>query len=251
LTDEQKQLHDAAAAVVLATKDAAFGLAGDRLRAGDPITESELGAFVVRRLRDGGLVTDHDPIVAVDDHASGPHFETRAGADDRRIAEGSLLLLDLWGKVAAEPDAVYADVTWMAYCGGEPPEHVLRAWEAARDARDAAVAFAAEGMSGGRAVHGYEVDRAARTVLEERGLAEHSLTRIGHSLGVDVHGNGVNIDDIETRDERTLVPGLLFTVEPGLYFEGEFGVRTEVDVYVTANGVEVTTEVQREIVLLP
>jgi Xaa-Pro dipeptidase len=250
LTEAQKELHDAAAAVVLATKDAAFAHAGERLKAGEPITESELGAFVVRRLRDGGLVMDHDPIVAVDDHASGPHFETRAGPDDRRISEGSLLLLDLWGRVAAEPDAVYADVTWMAYCGGEPPERVVSAWEVVRDARDAAVAFAGEAMSAGQPVHGYEVDRAARSLIEQRGLAEHSLTRIGHSLGVEVHGNGVNIDDLETRDERTLVPGLLFTVEPGLYFEGEFGVRTEVDVYVAEDGVEVTTEAQRDIVRL-
>jgi Xaa-Pro dipeptidase len=250
LTSAQKALHDAAVNGVLATKDAAFALVRDRLAAGARITESELQAFVVRRLGESGLEADHPPIVAVDDHAARPHFETAAGPDDRPIAPRTTLLLDLWAKLTGERDAIYADVTWMGYCGGQPPDRLVQAWEAVRDARDAAIAFAADNASAGRRVHGYEVDRAARSVLERRGLAEHSLTRIGHSLGSEVHGNGVNIDDLETRDERVLVPGLLFTVEPGLYFAGELGVRTEVNVFVGDDGIEVTTDVQRELVLL-
>jgi Xaa-Pro dipeptidase len=250
LTPRQKEMHDSAVEAVLAAKDAAFELVRDRLVARSEITESELQAFVVRRLGEGGLEADHPPIVAVDDHAAGPHFETAADADDRAIAPGTTLLLDLWGKLAGEADAIYADVTWMGYCGRHPPDRLVQAWEAVRDARDAAIAFAADNASVGRRVHGYEVDRTARSVLERHGLAEHSLTRIGHSLGTEVHGNGVNIDDLETRDERLLVPGLLFTIEPGLYFPGEFGVRTEINAFVGDDGVEVTTDVQRELVLL-
>jgi Xaa-Pro dipeptidase len=250
LTPLQKDLHDAAVEVVVAAKDAAFGHVRELLASGESLTESELLAFVGRRLRDGGLEADHAPIVAVDEHGASPHFETSAGADDRVIAAGAILLLDLWGKVAGEPDAVYADVTWMGFCGDEPPKPLLRAWVAVRDARDAAIAFAGDEVSAGRAVHGYDIDRAARSVLAQHGLGGHSLTRIGHSLGTELHGNGVNIDDLETRDERVLVPGLLFTVEPGLYFAGEFGVRTEVDVFVGERGVEVTTVAQRDLVLL-
>jgi Xaa-Pro dipeptidase len=250
LTPAQKAKHDSAVEGVLAAKDAAFELVRERLATGIGITESELQAFVVLRLREGGLEADHPPIVAVDEHAASPHFETATGAGDRPIAPGTTLLLDLWGKLAGEADAVYADVTWMAHCGQNPPEPLLRAWEAVRDARDAAIAFAAARAPAGGRVHGYEVDRAARAVLEQRGFGGHSLTRIGHSLGTEVHGNGVNIDDLETRDERLLVPGLLFTVEPGLYFDGDFGVRTEVNVFVTDDGIEVTTDAQRELVLL-
>lgn len=250
LTRRQKELHDAAAALVLSAKDDAFTLVRQRLVARAALTESELLAFLSRRLRDAGLIADHPSIVAVNDHAARPHFETQAGADDRVVSAGDVLLLDVWGKIAGEPDSVYADVTWMAYCGSEPPERVRHAWEAVRDARDAAIAFVTDAVAQGRAAHGYEVDRAARGVLEQRGLAERTLTRIGHSLGTEVHGNGVNIDDLETRDERVLVPGLLFTVEPGVYFEGELGMRTEVDVYVGESDVEVTTEAQRDLVPL-
>jgi Xaa-Pro dipeptidase len=250
LTPAQKDLHDAAAKVVLDVKDAAFAIVRDRLASGVSLTESELLAFITRGLRDGGLEADHASIVAVDAHAAQPHFETSAGADDGVIAPGSVLLLDIWGKLAGDPDAVYADVTWMGFCGVDLPEPLQRGWAAVRDARDAAIAFVVDAVSAGRRPHGYEVDRAARSVLQGRGLADRTVTRIGHSLGTEVHGNGVNIDDLETRDERLLVPGLLFTVEPGLYFDGEFGVRTEVDVFVGEDSVEVTTDAQQDLVLL-
>ena len=250
LTPAQRELHDRAATVVLAVKDDAFALVRERLGSGEAIAESDLLAFVMRRLRDGGLAADHPAIVAVNEHSASPHFETSAGADDRVVAEGDVLLLDIWGKVVDEPDAVYADITWMGYCGSEPPARLVQTWEAVRDARDAAIAFAEDAVSAGRPVHGYEVDRAARSVLEARGLAEHTLTRIGHSLGTEVHANGVNIDDLETRDERLLIPRLLFTIEPGVYYAGEFGVRTEVDVFVGDGKIEVTTEAQTDLELL-
>lgn len=249
-TPRQRSLHDRAAAAVLAAKDDAFELVRGRLASGDTLTESALLAFIGERLAASGLDANHPSIVAVNDHAANPHFETTAGPDDRTIAPGDILLLDVWARVASEPDAIYGDITWMGYCGSEPPARLLEIWTAVCDARDTAIEFARSGVEAGRPVHGFEVDRAGRAVIEERGYGEQFVHRLGHSLGVTGHGNGVNMDDLETRDERLLVPGLLFTIEPGIYLPGELGVRSEVNVYVGEDGIEVTTDIQRELVLL-
>jgi Xaa-Pro aminopeptidase len=249
-TPRQRSLHDRAATAVLAAKDDAFTLVRERLASGQAITESALLAFIGERLASGGLAADHPSMVAVNDHAANPHFETAAGPDDRAIAAGDLVLLDVWAKVAGEPDAVYGDITWMGYCGSDPSRRVAEIWAAVRDARDAAIDFVRAGVEAGRPVHGFEVDRAGRGVIEQRGFGEQFVHRLGHSLGVDGHGNGVNMDDLETRDERLLVPGLLFTIEPGIYLPGELGVRSEVNVFVGEDGIEVTTDIQRELVLL-
>ncbi|HEY7730997.1 MAG TPA: M24 family metallopeptidase [Gaiellaceae bacterium] len=245
-TPAQAALHETAAAGVLAAKDELFDHVRARLGS---ITETQALAFLGERLAARGLVSEHPSVVAVNDHAASPHFDT-GPADDRTIGAGDVLLVDTWAKVGDEPDAVYADVTWMAYGGDEPPARLTQVWDAVRDARDAAVAFALEATAAGRPVHGYEVDRAGRAVIEERGFGDRFVHRLGHSLGREVHGNGVNMDDLETRDERLLVPGLGFTVEPGVYLPGELGVRSEVNVVVGEGGARVTTEPQRQLILL-
>lgn len=239
-TKEQKGLHDRAALGCLAAKDAAFTLIRERLAAGVRVTESEVQALIARRFAEEGLYTHHPCIVAVNDHASDPHFETAAGPSDRAIVKGDLVLIDFWAKVANDPRAVYYDATWMAYCGQDVPAKMREVWETVRGARDAAIEFVTREVAAGTTVRGADVDDVSRAFIEARGYGPYFLHRTGHSIGYEVHGNGVNIDNLETRDSRTLVPGVCFSIEPGVYLKGEFGVRSEVDVYLGENGPEVT-----------
>jgi Xaa-Pro aminopeptidase len=248
-TPEQKALHDRAARDTMLAKDEAFALIRERLAANAPVKESEVQAFITSRFEARGLVADHPCIVAVNDHASDPHFETAPGPQDRAIRRGDLVLIDLWSKVAGDPRAVYYDATWMAYGGPEVPPRVREVWEAVKGARDAAVAFVTESVAAGRVIHGYEVDDVSRAVIEERGFGPYFLHRTGHSIGYQVHGNGVNIDNLETRDQRRIIPGVCFSIEPGVYLP-EFGVRSEIDMYVGEGRAEVTGGIQRELLLL-
>jgi len=248
-TPDQKALHDRAARDTLTAKDEAFALIRERLAAGVPVKESEVQAFIGARFDARGLTADHPCIVAVNDHASDPHFETAAGEKDREIRRGDLVLIDLWAKVAGDPRAVYYDATWMAYCGPDVPARMREVWEAVKGARDAAVAFVTDSVAAGRTIHGYEVDDVSRGFIEKRGFGPYFLHRTGHSIGYQVHGNGVNIDNLETRDQRKIIPGVCFSIEPGVYLP-EFGVRSEIDMYVGEGRAEVTGDIQRELLLL-
>jgi Xaa-Pro aminopeptidase len=248
-TPEQKQLHDRAARGTLAAKDAAFALIRERLASGTPVTESEVQALIAARFAASGLFSHHPCIVAVNEHASDPHFETVAGPDDRPIRKGDLVLIDLWAKLAEDPRAVYYDTTWMGYCGPEVPAKMQEVWETVKGARDAAIAFVQAAVAAGRRVRGADVDDVSRGHIEQRGYGPYFLHRTGHSIGYEVHGNGVNIDNLETRDERTLIPGICFSIEPGIYLP-DFGVRSEIDMYVGERAAEVTGDIQRELLLL-
>jgi Xaa-Pro aminopeptidase len=248
-TPEQKELHDRAARDTMRAKDEAFALIRERLRTGAPVTEHEVQTFIQGRFDAYGLYTHHPCIVAVNDHASDPHFETGPGPLNRAIRKGDLVLIDLWSKVANDPRAVYYDATWMGFCGPDVPPKMREVWEAVRGARDAAVDFVKASVSGGRTIHGYEVDDVSRAYIEERGYGPYFLHRTGHSIGYEVHGNGVNIDNLETRDQRKIIPGVCFSIEPGIYLP-EFGVRSEIDMYVGYGIAEVTGGIQRELLLL-
>jgi Xaa-Pro dipeptidase len=248
-TPEQKALHDRAARDTMWAKEQAFALIRERLAAKAPLKESEVQSFIMARFQARGLVSDHPCIVAVNDHASDPHFETAPGPQDRLIKRGDLVLIDLWAKVADDPRAVYYDATWMGYAGSEVPARMQEVWEAVKGARDAAVAFVTESVAAGRTIHGYEVDDVSRAFIEERGFGPYFLHRTGHSIGYLVHGNGVNIDNLETRDQRRIIPGVCFSIEPGVYLP-EFGVRSEIDMYVGEGKAEVTGGIQRELLLL-
>jgi Xaa-Pro dipeptidase len=248
-TTEQKALHDRAARGCLAAKDAAFALIRERLAAGARVTESEVQALIGRRFNEEGLYSNHPCIVAVNDHASDPHFETASGPNDRAIVKGDLVLIDFWAKVANDPRAVYYDATWMAYCGQDVPPKMREVWETVRGARDAAVEFVTRSIGAGKTIRGAEVDDVSRAFIDARGYGQYFLHRTGHSIGYEVHGNGVNIDNLETQDRRTLVPGVCFSIEPGVYLP-EFGVRSEIDMYVSQGHAEVTGDIQRELLLL-
>jgi Xaa-Pro dipeptidase len=248
-TAEQKTLHDQAARDTLLAKDEAFALVRERLAANLPVTESEVQAFIQSRFDARGLVTDHPCIVAVNEHASDPHFETSAGPKDHAIGRGDLLLIDLWAKVARDERAVYYDATWMAYCGEKVPPRIQEVWEAVRGARDAAIDFVQSAVAERRPLRGADVDDVSRRYIEARGFGPYFLHRTGHSIGAEVHGNGANIDNLETRDERTLIPGSCFSIEPGIYLP-EFGVRSEIDMYIDSDEAVVTGDIQRDLVRL-
>ncbi|MDX1385897.1 MAG: M24 family metallopeptidase, partial [Thermoanaerobaculia bacterium] len=193
-------------------------------------------------LRQRGLLLDGDPIVAVGPHSANPHYAP-APTGSALLEPGQVLLVDLWGRLEGA-DTISADITWMAYLGSTVPDEVGRVWDAVSGARDAAVAFLEATWREGREVRGLEVDDVARRYLADRGLAQFFVHRLGHSIATAVHGNGANLDHFETQDERRLLPETGFSVEPGVYQEGRFGVRSEIDVYLGANGPEVTTPKQ-------
>jgi Xaa-Pro aminopeptidase len=196
---------------------------------------------------DEGLVTDAPPVVAAQENAGNPHYMP-TGTTGRRIGDNEIVLLDLWGKLPA-PGAVFADITWVGFTGTDVPDAYLSAFTAARDGRDAAIVLVQERVAAGLEIRGFEVDRACRDVLERAGFGTQFIHRTGHSLGTEVHGNGVHMDDYETHDERRLIPGTGFTIEPGVYTR-EFGVRTEINMVVGEREATVTGPLQMEFVRL-
>jgi Xaa-Pro aminopeptidase len=236
--------HREASARLYRVKDRTLSFLRGALASGRALTELEVQDEMVRVFADVRLVSDSAPVVAAQENAGNPHYLPSADRH-RRIGPDEVLLLDLWGKLD-EPGAVFADITWMTFTGRVVPDAVERAWQAIAAARDAAIAFVQAGIRRGDDLRGWQVDRAARTVLIEAGFGSHILHRTGHSLGVEVHGNGVHMDDYETHDDRRLIPGTGFTVEPGLYFD-DFGVRTEINITVGNTEAPVTGEIQRAI----
>jgi Xaa-Pro aminopeptidase len=237
--------HRAASEALHRIKDRAFALVTEALRNGTRLTEYTVQQRMVEWFGEEGLVSDSPPVVAIGANSGDPHYLPTAERT-RPIVADQVLLLDLWGK-RAEPRAVFADITWVAVTSRTVPPEPARAFGAVADARDTAVAFIEDAVRAGRDVHGWEVDRAARAVLERAGFADHILHRTGHSLGETVHGNGVHLDDYETHDDRRILPGAGFTIEPGLYFDG-FGVRTEINVFRDAREAVVTGPRQMEII---
>jgi Xaa-Pro aminopeptidase len=208
-------------------------------------SEFEIQQRLAERLRSRAMVFDHDPIVAVGEHSANPHFApTRENST--RIRVDDVLLIDLWGKLD-EPGAICADITWMAYMGSTVPDAVQRVWGAVAGARDAAVKYLERRCGARHLVRGFEVDDIARDFLKQRGMEAHILHRLGHSIGTSVHANGANLDHLETRDERHLLPNTGFSIEPGIYLPEQFGVRSEIDVYLSESGPEVTTPRQEAI----
>jgi Xaa-Pro dipeptidase len=228
-------------------KDRAFDAIAQRLRDSVPTTEYDIQQLMAGWFRDERLISDADPMVSVGPNAGNPHYLPTATVH-RTIRRDDLVLLDLWGKLDA-PGAVFADITWMGYTGRAVPERFGRAFAAIRDARDAAVELVQSSVRAGRELRGWEVDRAAMTVLRDAGYADNILHRTGHSLGTTVHGNGVNMDDYETHDDRRLLAGSGFTIEPGVYFD-DFGVRTEINMVVAQRDAAVTGPRQTEIAAL-
>jgi Xaa-Pro aminopeptidase len=246
-TADQYAMHIEAGKRVDQARAAAFASVSGALHAGVRITEYEVQQFIRERFREAGLTTDHGPVVAVNANASNPHYEpTREQHSE--IHAGDLVLIDLWAKLD-QPKAVYYDVTWTGYCGSVLPADTVKVFDAVTGARDAAVEFVINSVAAGETIAGYQVDDACRNHLKHLSLAEHFFHRTGHSIGEEVHGTGANMDNFETHDERRIIPGTCFSVEPGVYLS-HFGIRSEVNVYRGESKAEVTGEIQTDLIKL-
>jgi Xaa-Pro dipeptidase len=225
----------------------AFRHAANSVRENIPLTEYDLKQWILREFDAAGLMTEEGPDIAVGPHASDPHYAPLPGKSSP-IREGDLLLLDVWGKTKAS-GSVYYDVTWVGYLGAKVPEKQAKIFDIVRRARDKAIELIRSSIAARKPVQGWQVDNAARGVIEKAGYGKYFFHRTGHNIGEAVHGNGANMEGLETRDARHLIPRTCNSVEPGIYLP-EFGIRSEVDVYVGESEARVTGAVQAEILAL-
>ena len=241
LNKAQATGHQASARSVLQAKDYAFAWIGSQLRDGKTITEYDVQQVILGQFDEMDLVTDHPPIVAANAKSSDPHYAPTS-TDTQEIKTGDFILIDLWAK-QKDPDAVFADTTWVAYADKTVPARYVEIFDIVKEARDRAVRFIREKWAIDEPIHGYEVDDCVREYITEKGYGEFFIHRTGHNIGTVIHGNGVNLDNLETRDGRALISGICFSIEPGIYLT-DFGVRTEIDVFLAGpgrDGVKVTT----------
>ena len=225
----------------------AFALIHERTRNGALVTELEVKTLVRDGFRKAGLFTDHGPIVGVNANASNPHYEPNEQMNCP-IKPGDWVLIDMWAKLDRD-DAVYYDITWTGFCGDHPTDEVRKVFETVRNARDAAIRRVTDAVAAGEDLRGFQVDDACRAVIQSAGYGEYFTHRTGHSIGVEVHGNGANMDNFENHDERRVIPWTCFSIEPGIYLP-HFGVRSEVNMFVGEKEARVTGEIQREMQLL-
>ena len=247
-TPEQRDMHFEAGRRVDRVRNHAFAMIRERLGNGVTLREVEVKNFFRQGFTREGLFTDHGPIVGVNANASNPHYEPMEDSSSE-IKRGDWLLIDHWAKLD-QPGAVYYDVTWTAFCGENPPERMRKVYETVRDARDAAIDRVTRAISEKQDLRGYQVDDACRAVIEKAGFGEYFTHRTGHSIGIEVHGNGANMDNFENHDERRVTPFTCFSIEPGIYLP-EFGVRSEVNMFIADDHkAHVTGEIQRDIVFV-
>ncbi|HEY7159074.1 MAG TPA: M24 family metallopeptidase [Gemmataceae bacterium] len=229
--DEQWAMHLEAAKHTRSAYDAAFGFIAERVRIAGSVRETEVQKRILDHFAAHGLITDHPPICAVGPHSGDPHYEP-GPSNDAPIRDGDFVLIDLWAKLD-KPRAVYSDLTWTGFVGAEVPEKYEKIFQIVARARDAAINKVRSAFPNGPALRGWEVDQAAREVIEQAGYGAAFCHRTGHSIGQETHGNGANMDNLETHEERQVLPRTCFSVEPGIYLP-EFGVRSEVNVFVDA-----------------
>ncbi len=246
-TDQQLATHRAASEALYRIKDRAFDTARQAVRQGRSLSEFDLQQQMLGWFREEALVTDSGPVVAIGPNSGNPHYLPTIEQATPIVAD-QVLLLDLWGKLATL-GAVFADITWVGVTARQPVAEVSAAFRAVAGARDAATQLVQDAARAGRDPQGWELDRAARAVLEGAGYGPHILHRTGHSLGENVHGNGAHLDDFETHDDRHVVAGTGFTIEPGVYFDA-FGIRSEINVYRGVHEALVTGPVQQELIAL-
>ncbi len=244
---EQLESHLAAGRAIDRIVRQAFDHAAKCVKESKPLTEYDLQRFILQKFDEAGIMTEEGPDVAVNQNASDPHYGPKREKSSP-IREGDLLLLDVWGKQKS-PNSVYYDITWMGYLGASVPEKYAKVFRVLRDARDRAAELIRSSVKAGKPLQGWQVDKAARSVVEKAGYGKYFFHRTGHNIGTSVHGNGVNMDGLETQDVRHLIPHTCNSVEPGIYLP-EFGMRTELDVYIDDKEARVTGAIQTEILPL-
>ncbi len=237
--------HKRAAEKLARIVNEAFARIGQRLADGP--TEFEIAEFIRARFRDEGLVTADGPIVSTNAHCSDPHYEP-APEGSSVITPGDWILIDLWARENT-PGSVYADITWTAYVGDNPADHHRQIFDIVLGARDAALSFLQASFSRGDSIQGWQADDVARSYISDHGFGDYFTHRLGHSIYHTVHGEGVNLDNFETHDTRRIIPGIGFSIEPGIYLP-EFGVRSEIDAFMSEEGPYASSPVQRDIVLI-
>ncbi len=244
-SDEQWQMHQEVSKFTEAAFDKAWRFIADSVRGSGSVRETAVQQVILDHFKDNDLITDHGPIVGEGPHSGDPHYEPQVGSD-AEIKAGSFVLIDLWAKLNRE-DAVYSDLTKTGFVGESVPEEYEKIFQIVANSRDAAIEFVKDAFGKGEPIQGWQVDDACRNVIEDAGYGEYFVHRTGHNIGQETHGNGANIDNLETHDERRILPGTCFSIEPGIYLP-EFGVRSEVDVFVDRDGgVHVTGGIQTNV----
>jgi Xaa-Pro aminopeptidase len=231
--DEQWAMHLEAARHTRSAYDVAFAFIADRVRKQGSVRETEVQKCILDHFTVNGLITDHPPICAVGPHSGDPHYEP-SPSGDAPIHEGDFVLIDLWAKMN-QPRSVYSDLTWTCFVGREVPARYEEIFRIVARARDAGIGRVRDAFAANQPLQGWQVDQAARTVIDQAGYGEFFCHRTGHSIGQETHGNGANMDNLETREERRVLPRTCFSIEPGIYLP-EFGVRSEVNVFIDASG---------------
>jgi Xaa-Pro dipeptidase len=244
-SEEQLNSHVEAGQLVDQIRREAFDFIRGRIRSMESVTEYEVQQFILKRFSESGLRTTHGPIVGVNANASDPHYEPSRDKTSH-IQPGDLVLIDLWAKLT-KTSAVYYDITWVGFCGEAIPEKIQNVFDVVKNARKNASSFVVRKASIPDSFAGYEVDDVARNYIEEQGFGDFFFHRTGHSIGTDVHGTGANMDNLESHDERRVIPRTCFSIEPGVYLP-EFGIRSEVNVYVGDGFARVTGEEQEDLV---
>ncbi len=241
ISPDQYAGHLESAKCILQAKDHAFKWIGDQTRQDKSITEYDVQQIILDQFDTMDIITDHPPIVAVNANSSDPHYSP-SSTKHKSINQGDFVLIDLWAKQKT-PDAIFADTTWTGFVGEKTPDKISKIFNIVRQARDLAIKFIIEHIEEGKEVYGYEVDDVVRNLISQHGYGEFFPHRTGHNIGTEIHGNGANIDNYETMDQRLLVPNTCFSIEPGIYLN-DFGVRTEIDIFLAyqgKGGVKVTT----------
>ena len=249
IPEEGYRTHIDAGRIMDRIRAEAFDQIRTAVRTNSGATEYDIQQYMARRFKEEGLTTYDPPMVGVNDHPADPHFET-AKESARVFKQGDTVLIDMWAKKDV-PGGIYYDITWVGYIGSTPPAKYVKMFNAVKAGRDAAIKFVKDKFAKGETCYGWQVDDACRNVVKKAGFGKYFLHRTGHSITEETHGNGVNIDNLETKDERALLPGCCFSIEPGIYLDGEMAVRTEINMFIRHDGVpEVTGEIQQDLVLL-
>jgi Xaa-Pro dipeptidase len=243
--DAGYKLHMDASKKIDAIKDQTFKLICDKVKSKEIITEYDVQQFVIRRFNEENIITIYEPVIAVNKNSSDPHYMPTKEMN-KPIKEGDIIIVDLDGKMN-EDGAVFADMTWVGYVGKSVPVKYKRIFDIVAEARDAVVDSLTRAYSQKKVLEGWQLDDVARNIIRKSGYEKNFLHRTGHSIDTEIHGSGVCLDNFETRDVRKIIKGVGFSVEPGIYLD-EFGIRSEIDVYIGEKGPEVTTKIQRAII---